>query len=299
MFAGSFVAQVTPFRNGRVDEPALAELIEWQLTSGTHGIVPCGTTGESATLSHEEHTRVVRLTVDVVNGRVPVLAGTGSNSTAEAIRLTGEAREAGADGALMISPYYNRPTQEGIYQHYRAVAEAVPGFPIVFYNIPGRTGSNIEPATMARLAEFDNIVGVKEATGSIDQVINIRLACGDRLAVLSGEDSLTFSMMALGGTGVISTVANIAPGQMAALVNAGLARDWDTAAALQLKLVPLIRAVFLETNPIPIKTALALMGKCELELRLPLVPMAEDKLARLSAALRDAGCLAHAGRTRA
>lgn len=291
MFAGSFVAQVTPFKNGRVDEQALAAMIEWQIESGTHGIVPCGTTGESATLSHEEHTQVVKLAVEVVNKRVPVIAGTGSNSTAEAIRLTREAQEVGADGALMISPYYNRPTQEGIYQHYKAVAQAVPGFPIVFYNIPGRTGSNIEPATMARMAELDNIVGVKEATGSIDQVINIRLACGDKLAVLSGEDALTFSMMALGGKGVISTVANVAPKQMAAVVNAGLAKDWDTASALQLELVPLIRAVFLETNPIPAKTALALMGKCELELRLPLVPMAEGNLAKLTTALKDAGCL--------
>ena len=291
MFAGSFVAQVTPFKNGRVDEQALAAMIEWQIDSGTHGIVPCGTTGESATLSHEEHTQVVKLAVEVVNKRVPVIAGTGSNSTAEAIRLTREAQEVGADGALMISPYYNRPTQEGIYQHYKAVAQAVPGFPIVFYNIPGRTGSNIEPATMARMAELDNIVGVKEATGSIDQVINIRLACGDKLAVLSGEDALTFSMMALGGKGVISTVANVAPKQMAAVVNAGLAKDWDTASALQLELVPLIRAVFLETNPIPAKTALALMGKCELELRLPLVPMAEGNLAKLTTALKDAGCL--------
>lgn len=291
MFAGSFVAQVTPFKNGRVDEQALAAMIEWQIESGTHGIVPCGTTGESATLSHEEHTQVVKLAVEVVNKRVPVIAGTGSNSTAEAIQLTREAQEVGADGALMISPYYNRPTQEGIYQHYKAVARAVPGFPIVFYNIPGRTGSNIEPATMARMAELDNIVGVKEATGSIDQVINIRLACGDKLAVLSGEDALTFSMMALGGKGVISTVANVAPKQMAAVVNAGLAKDWDTASALQLELVPLIRAVFLETNPIPAKTALALMGKCELELRLPLVPMAEGNLAKLTTALKDAGCL--------
>ena len=291
MFAGSFVAQVTPFKNGRVDEQALAAMIEWQIESGTHGVVPCGTTGESATLSHEEHTQVVKLAVEVVNKRVPVIAGTGSNSTAEAIQLTREAQEVGADGALMISPYYNRPTQEGIYQHYKAVAQAVPGFPIVFYNIPGRTGSNIEPATMARMAELDNIVGVKEATGSIDQVINIRLACGDKLAVLSGEDALTFSMMALGGKGVSSTVANVAPKQMAAVVNAGLAKDWDTASALQLELVPLIRAVFLETNPIPAKTALALMGKCELELRLPLVPMAEGNLAKLTTALKDAGCL--------
>lgn len=291
MFAGSFVAQVTPFKNGKVDEQCLSDLIEWQIRSGTHGIVPCGTTGESATLSHEEHTQVVKLTVEVVKKRVPVIAGTGSNSTAEAIRLTREAQEVGADGALMISPYYNRPTQEGIYQHYKAIAHAVPGFPIVFYNIPGRTGSNIEPSTMARMAEIDNIVGVKEATGSIDQVINIRLACGDKLAVLSGEDSLTFSMMSLGGKGVISTVANVAPKQMAAVVNAGLAKEWDQAATLQLKLVPLIRALFIETNPIPVKTALALMGKCELELRLPLVQMAEGNVAKLTTALKDAGCL--------
>lgn len=291
MFSGSFVAQVTPFKNGKVDEQRLADLIEWQIQSGTHGIVPCGTTGESATLSHEEHTQVVKLTVDVVKKRVPVIAGTGSNSTAEAIRLTREAQEVGADGALMISPYYNRPTQEGIYQHYKEVAHAVPGFPIIFYNIPGRTGSNIEPSTMARMAAIDNIVGVKEATGSIDQMINIRLACGDRLAVLSGEDSLTFSMMALGGKGVISTVANVAPQQMAAVVNAGLAKEWDKASELQLKLVPLIRALFVETNPIPVKTALALMGKCELELRLPLVQMAEENVAKLTTALKDAGCL--------
>jgi 4-hydroxy-tetrahydrodipicolinate synthase len=291
MFSGSFVAQVTPFKNGKVDEQRLADLIEWQISSGTHGIVPCGTTGESATLSHEEHTRVVKLTVDVVKKRVPVIAGTGSNSTAEAIRLTREAQEVGADGALMISPYYNRPTQEGIYQHYKEVASAVPGFPIVFYNIPGRTGSNIEPSTMARMAEIDNIVGVKEATGSIDQVINIRLACGEKLAVLSGEDSLTFSMMTLGGKGVISTVANVAPQQMAAVVNAGLAKEWDKASELQLKLVPLIRALFVETNPIPVKTALALMGKCEFDLRLPLVPMAEGNVAKLTTALKDAGCL--------
>ncbi len=291
MFSGSFVAQVTPFKNGKVDEQRLAALIEWQISSGTHGIVPCGTTGESATLSHEEHTQVVKLTVDIVKKRVPVIAGTGSNSTAEAIRLTRDAQEVGADGALMISPYYNRPTQEGIYQHYKEVAHAAPGFPIIFYNIPGRTGSNIEPSTMARMAEIDNIVGVKEATGSIDQVINIRLACGEKLAVLSGEDSLTFSMMTLGGKGVISTVANVAPKQMAAVVNACLAKEWDKASKLQLNLVPLIRALFVETNPIPVKTALALMGKCEFDLRLPLVPMAEGNVAKLTTALKDAGCL--------
>ena len=289
MFAGSFVALITPFKNGKVDEKRLAELIEWQIRSGTHGIFPCGTTGESATLSHEEHTQVVKLVVDIVKKRVPVVAGSGSNSTAEGIRLTREAQEVGADGVVMISPYYNRPTQEGIYQHYRAVAQAVPGFPIVFYNIPGRTGSNIEPSTMARLAEIDNIVGVKEAAGSIDQVLNIITACGDKLAVFSGEDSLTFSMMSLGGKGVLSTVANVAPREMADLANAGLAKQWDRAAQMQLKLIPLIRVLFLETNPIPAKTALALMGKCELELRLPLVPMAEANLAKLKTVLKEYG----------
>ncbi len=267
MFSGSLVALITPFKNGKVDEKRLVDLIEWQIRSGTHGIVPCGTTGESATLSHEEHTQVVKLVVEVVRKRVPVVAGTGSNSTTEAIRLTREAQEVGADGALMISPYYNRPTQEGIYQHFKAVAEAVRGFPIVFYNIPGRTASNIEPSTMARLAEIANIVGVKEAAGSIDQVLNIIAACGDKLAILSGEDSLTFSMMSLGGKGVISTAANVAPREMADLANACLTKQWEKGAQLQIRLLSLIRSLFI--------------------LRLPLVPMAEMNLAKLKAVLRE------------
>ncbi len=287
MFSGSLVALITPFKNGKVDEKRLVDLIEWQIRSGTHGIVPCGTTGESATLSHEEHTQVVKLAVEVVRKRVPVVAGTGSNSTTEAIRLTREAQEVGADGALMISPYYNRPTQEGIYQHFKAVAEAARGFPIVFYNIPGRTASNIEPSTMARLAEIDNIVGVKEAAGSIDQVLNIIAACGDKLAILSGEDSLTFSMMSLGGKGVISTAANVAPREMADLANACLTKQWDKAAQLQIRLLSLIRSLFIETNPSPAKTALSLMGRCELELRLPLVPMAEANVAKLKTVLQE------------
>jgi 4-hydroxy-tetrahydrodipicolinate synthase len=291
MFSGSLVALITPFKNGRVDENRLADLIEWHLRSGTHGIVPCGTTGESATLSHEEHTQVIKFVVNQVKKRAPVVAGTGSNSTAEAIRLTREAQEVGADGALMISPYYNRPTQEGIYQHYKAVAQAAPGFPIIFYNIPGRTGSNIEPSTMARMAEIDNIVGVKEAAGSIDQVLNIVAACGDKLAILSGEDSLTFSMMTLGGKGVISTAANVVPKEMADLANLCLNKQYEKAARLQLKLLPLIRALFIETNPIPLKTALAWMGKCELELRLPLVTMAEGNAAKLKAVMKDFGLI--------
>ena len=290
MFSGSMVALVTPFRDGKVDWPSLEALVEFHITNGTNGIVPCGTTGESATLSHQEHDDVIKAVIKAVNKRVPVIAGTGSNSTDEAVRLTREAEKSGADGALMISPYYNRPTQEGIYQHYKRVAESV-GMPIIVYNIPGRTGSKIEPETLARLAEIKNVAGVKEATGSVDQAIDIIRLCGDRLAVYSGEDSLTFSLMALGGRGVISTVANIAPREMSQVTEACLKGNWEKGRDLQFKLVPLIRAVFLETNPIPVKTALALMGKGGGELRLPLTPMSESNLGKLKAALADFGLL--------
>jgi 4-hydroxy-tetrahydrodipicolinate synthase len=265
-------------------------LIEFHLQNGTHGIVPCGTTGESATLSHQEHDEVIRGVIKAVNKRVPVIAGTGSNSTDEAVRLTREAEKSGADGALMISPYYNRPTQEGIYQHYRKVAGAV-GIPIIVYNIPGRTGSKIEPETLARMAAIDNIVGVKEATGSVDQAIDVIRLCGDRLAVYSGEDSLIFSLMALGGKGVISTVANVAPRQTAELTTACLLGNWEKGRELQLQLIPLIRMLFIETNPIPVKTALSLMGKCTGDLRLPLTPMAEGNLQKLSQSMRDFGLI--------
>jgi 4-hydroxy-tetrahydrodipicolinate synthase len=288
MFSGSMVALVTPFKDGKVDWQSLEDLIEFHIQSGTHGIVPCGTTGESATLSHEEHDSVVKTVVKTVNKRVPVIAGTGSNSTAEAVRLTRAAEISGADGALMISPYYNRPTQEGIYQHYRKVASEV-GIPIIVYNIPGRTGSKIEPETLARMAEVENIAGVKEATGSVDQAIDVIRLCGDRLAVYSGEDSLIFSLMALGGKGVISTVANVAPKQTAQLATACLNGDWEKGRALQFKLIPLIRSLFVETNPIPVKTALSLMGKCSGELRLPLTPMAEGNLKKLSQAMSEFG----------
>jgi 4-hydroxy-tetrahydrodipicolinate synthase len=290
MFTGSMVALVTPFKDGKVDWQSLENLIEFHIQNGTRGIVPCGTTGESATLSHEEHDAVVKTVVSSVNKRVPVIAGTGSNSTAEAVRLTRAAEKSGADGALMISPYYNRPTQEGVYQHYRKVASEV-GIPIIVYNIPGRTGSKIEPETLARLAEIDNIAGVKEATGSVDQAIDVIRLCGDRLAVYSGEDSLIFSLMALGGQGVISTVANVAPKQTADLADACLKGDWESGRALQFKLIPLIRSLFSETNPIPVKTALSLMGKCSGELRLPLTPMAEGNLKKLNQAMADFGLL--------
>lgn len=288
MFTGSMVALVTPFKNGQVDWPALEGLVDLHLKSGTDGIVPCGTTGESATLSHQEHDDVIKAVIRAVNKRVPVIAGTGSNSTDEAVRLTREAEKSGADGALMISPYYNRPTQEGIYQHYKKVASQV-GIPIIVYNIPGRTGSKIEPETLARLAEIDNIAGVKEATGSVDQAIDVIRLCGDRLAVFSGEDSLIFSLMALGGKGVISTVANVAPKQTAELTTACLLGNWEKGRELQLALIPLIRSLFIETNPIPVKTALSLMGRCGGELRLPLTPMAEGNLGKLKQALRDFG----------
>src|SRR5262245_21676661 len=290
MFSGSIVAMVTPFRGGKVDWENLAALVDFHVDSGTTGIVACGTTGESATLNHTEHLDVVKAVVKAARKRIPVIAGTGSNSTQEAVYLTQEAEKAGADGALLISPYYNRPTQEGIYQHYKKVAESV-GIPIIVYNIPGRTGSKIEPETLARLSEIKNVAGVKEATGSVDQAIDVIRLCGDNLAVYSGEDSLTFSLMALGGKGVISTVANIAPKEMSQLTDACLNGNWETGRKLQLKLIPLIRSVFLETNPIPIKTALSLMGKCTGDLRLPLTPMSEGNLKKLQRQMAEFGLL--------
>src|SRR4030095_8015232 len=290
MFTGSMVALVTPFKNGQIDWQSLEGLVDFHIQNGTHGIVPCGTTGESATLSHQEHDEVIRAVIKAVNKRIPVIAGTGSNSPEEAVRLTREAEKSGADGALMISPYYNRPTQEGIYQHYKKVASEV-GIPIIIYNITGRTGSKIEPETLARLSEIKNIAGVKEATGSVDQAIDVIRLCGDRLGVYSGEDSLIFSLMALGGKGVISTVANVAPKQTAQLAQACLATRSDHARRMRFKLIPLIRNLFIATNPIPVKTAISLRGKCSGELRLPMTPMGEGNLKKLSQAMREFGLL--------
>ena len=244
MFAGSFVAIITPFRQGKVDERALAELIEWQIANGTNGIVPCGTTGESATLSHSEHNRVIELTVEVVRRRVPVIAGTGSNSTEEAIALTKHAKQAGADGALLITPYYNKPTQEGLYRHYKAVAEAV-DLPLVLYNIPSRTGVNMLPSTIARLSVVNTIVGVKEGSGSVQQASDIVQQCGDRLTVLAGDDSLTLPMMAVGGKGVITVTANIMPLEMAGLVKAFADGRIDEARRIHFKLSPPLCGVVL------------------------------------------------------
>jgi 4-hydroxy-tetrahydrodipicolinate synthase len=280
MFKGAIVAIVTPFKKGKVDEAALRKLIEFQIINGTDGIVPCGTTGESSTLSHEEHDKVIEITIDAVKKRVPVIAGTGSNSTAEAIRLTKHAHKAGADGALMVAPYYNRPTQEGLYQHYKAVAEAVP-IPIIIYNIPGRTGVNINPDTLARLAKIKNIVGVKEASGSIKQMSDVISLCGPKFDVLSGDDLFTLPLMAMGGRGVISVVSNVAPADMAALVDAFEAGDLKKAQALHLKMAGLIDSLFIETNPTPVKAALSLMKKISYEVRLPLYKMSDANYERL------------------
>ena len=286
MFHGALTAIITPFRDGAVDEAALRELIEWQIQSGIDGLVPCGSTGESATLSHPEHERVIKITVEQARKRVPVVAGTGSNSTAEAIRLTASAREMGADGALLISPYYNKPTQDGIYKHYKTIAASV-DLPIFAYNIPGRTGSNIAPETFARLAEIKNIVGVKEASGSTEQTSDILRLTDGKFTVLSGDDALTVPLMAIGAKGVIATIGNAMPREIHELAAAGLAGDFERARQLHYKMLPLMRTLFIETNPICIKQALAFMGKCGNELRLPLVPMTPPAAEKLKAAMKE------------
>ena len=288
MFSGSMTALITPFRDGRIDTEAFGRLIEFQIANGTSALVPCGSTGESATLTHQEHAEVVRLVVKLATGRVPVIGGTGSNSTAEAIALTRAAKEAGATAALLISPYYNKPTQEGIYQHYKAIAEAT-RFPLIVYNIPGRTGSKIEATTIARLAEVEHIVGLKEATGSLDEVQEVIRLCGDRIEVYSGDDALTLPIMAVGGVGVISVAANAIPKRSAEMTTAALAGDWATARRLHYDVLPLGRVLFLETNPIPIKAAMAMMGYCRDELRLPLLPMSEAPRTTLRSVMQQFG----------
>lgn len=292
-FQGSIVALVTPFRNGNVDEPKLRELVEFHVSHGTDGIVPCGTTGESPTLSHDEHKRVVEIVIDAARGRIPVIAGTGSNSTAEAIDLTSHARNAGAAGALVVNPYYNRPTQEGLYRHFRAVAEAV-DIPILVYNIASRTAVNVETDTLARLVtDCPNIVGVKEASGSLDQMTQVILACGPDFSVLSGDDNLTLPLMSVGGRGVISVVANFVPRDTAEMTHAALGGDWKLARDLHLRLFPLCRAMFIETNPIPVKEAMAMLGMIEPEYRLPMCRMSDANRQRLKTILDRYGLLKH------
>ena len=286
MLTGAMTALVTPFRGGEVDTRALEALVEAQIAGGIDALVPCGSTGEAATLTHEEHLAVVRAVVRVARGRVPVIAGTGSNSTAEAIRLTRGAEEAGADAALLISPYYNRPTQDGIYRHYAAVADAS-GLPLILYNIPGRTGSNITPDTIARLARLPNIAGVKEASGNLAQVLEIIDESGPDFGIYSGDDILTLPIMAAGGHGVIAVGANLMPRAYVELTDALLAGDLERARMQNHRLLPLIMALTLEVNPIPVKTALAMMGQCADEFRLPLTPMSPGARVRLEDVLRE------------
>jgi len=290
MFRGSMVAIVTPFRHGKIDEKALGDLIEFHIKNGTDVLVPCGTTGESATLSHEEHHQVVEFTVRTVNKRVPVIAGAGSNSTSETLELTKYAQKAGADGVLLITPYYNKPTQEGLYQHFRAVADSV-DIPILLYNVPGRTSVNMLPATVARLREKKNIVGIKEATGDMKQVSEIIRMCGRDFDVISGDDFTTLPLLCLGGVGAISVTANIAPADCAALFDTFFSGKREEALKLHYKLEPLHGPMFIETNPIPVKTALALMGKIVEEFRLPLCPMADANKEKLRKALKDYGII--------
>lgn len=290
MFEGISTAIVTPFLNGEIDEPVLREIIERQIDAGVDALVPCGSTGESATMTHAEHSRVIEITVSAVRGRVGVLAGTGSNNTREAIDLTQRAKDAGADGALLISPYYNKPTQDGIYEHYKAIAEQT-RFPLVVYNIPGRTGSNIAPSTLARLAGVENVVGVKEACGDIGQIAEVIDQCPVGFAILSGDDAMTLPLIALGGHGLIATTANVAPVQMTQLVRSCIAGDLPVARELHYTLMPLFDVLFCETNPIPVKAALSLMGLIGPEIRLPLVEMTEANRERLQVVLKELGLL--------
>jgi 4-hydroxy-tetrahydrodipicolinate synthase len=290
MFEGVLTALVTPFRSGAIDEKALRELVDRQITAGIDGLVPCGSTGESATLSHDEHQRVVEIVVDAAGGRVPVVAGTGSNNTREAIRLTRHAKDAGADGALLISPYYNKPTQAGIVAHYEAIARET-RLPLLVYNIPGRTMSNVLPETLAQLAAFEYVVGVKEACGDIDQIAHTVAICPDDFAVVSGDDALTLPVLAVGGQGVISTSANVAPGPMCELVRSFQAGNPVRALQIHQQLLPLFDALFRESNPIPLKAALAAMGLIDEEIRLPLTAITQPNREALQVVLKELGLL--------
>ncbi len=287
---GSMVALVTPFKDGKVDEQAYTELINWHVESGTDAIVPCGTTGESATLNVEEHGRVIEVAVNAAAGRIPFIAGTGANSTAEAIELTRHAEKVGADASLQVCPYYNKPMQDGVYEHFKKIA-ANTSLPLVLYNIQSRTGINILPETLARLAEIDNIVAVKEASGSLSQMSEIIRLCGDKLTVISGDDPLTLPLMSVGGRGGISVSANVAPADNAALWDAWKAGNLEEARKIHYKLFPLNKALFIETNPIPAKAALHLMGKIGPEIRLPLTPLRGANLEKLREAMVDYGLL--------
>ncbi|HET7228216.1 MAG TPA: 4-hydroxy-tetrahydrodipicolinate synthase [Chthoniobacterales bacterium] len=291
MFTGCGTALVTPFRRDlSLDEDALRRLLRRQIDAGIDFLVPCGTTGESPTLSHEEQVRVVKITVEEARGKVPVVAGAGGNNTAHVIEMAREFASCGANGILSVAPYYNKPTQEGLYQHYKAIAEAV-SLPIILYNIPGRTGVNIEPATLVRLAQVGNIVGVKEASGNISQMATILAAVPKDFAVLSGDDGITLPLMALGGRGMISVASNEIPAEMAHIAKLANANDFAAARELHNRWFPLMEVNFIETNPIPVKSALALMGLCEPVFRLPLVPPKSENLAKIRNVLESTGLL--------
>jgi 4-hydroxy-tetrahydrodipicolinate synthase len=291
MFRGSIAALITPFgADGKVDEGAFQGFVDWQIQEGTHGLVPCGTTGESPTLSHAEHERVIELCIEVAKGRVPVIAGTGSNSTAEAISLTRRAQQAGADGALIVTPYYNKPTQEGLYQHYKAVHDAT-DLPIIIYNIPGRSVVDMSVATMARLAELPRIVGVKDATADLARPLRTRVEIGADFCQLSGEDATATAFLAQGGVGCISVTANVAPALCAQVQDAWAAGDLPQMGALRDRLMPLHHALFVETSPAPIKYAVSLLGRCREDLRLPLVPVSEATRKLVREAMTVAGVL--------
>jgi 4-hydroxy-tetrahydrodipicolinate synthase len=289
-FHGAITALLTPFTANGIDEASYKKLIEWQIAQGIHGLVPCGTTGESPTLSMEEHNQVVEMCVQTAKGRVPVIAGAGSNSTAEAIAYTTHAAKAGADAVLVVTPYYNKPTNKGIYLHYKAISESA-NIPIILYNIAGRTGKNIEPDLMAKLAGIKNIIGVKEASGNLEQMKKIRELCPKDFLLISGDDALTLPILEMGGVGIISVTSNIAPADVAGLVNAYNKGDKQKAAAINAKLLPLVDSLFIETNPIPVKTAAALMGLIPGAMRLPMCEMEDVNLAKLKTALKTYGLL--------
>lgn len=288
MFSGSIVAIVTPFKNGKVDDAGLKKLVQWHCERGTSAIVPCGTTGESPTLSYDEHHHVVEVVIKAANGRIPVIAGTGSNSTEETLSLTEHAKKAGADAVLLVNPYYNKPTQRGLIEHFRKVARSI-DIPIVLYNIPGRTAVALAPETIAELAREKNIVAIKEASGSLEQVSAIRSLCD--IEILSGDDALTLPMMAVGATGVISVAANIVPEEVAQMVKAYSTGSHDEARRIHYKLFPLFKALFLETNPIPLKAAMSMLGMIDEELRLPLYPMSNENRTKLREAMKQYGLL--------
>jgi 4-hydroxy-tetrahydrodipicolinate synthase len=290
MFKGSITALITPFRNGSVDEKAYQDFVAWQIAEGSHGVVPCGTTGESPTLSHEEHKRVVELCLDVAKGKVPVIAGTGSNSTDEAIALTRHAKQAGADAALVVAPYYNKPTQEGLFRHYEAIAKAV-DLPIIVYNIPGRSVVNISVDTFARLAKIPQIVGVKDATADLARPLQMRVALGETFCQLSGEDATATAFLAQGGVGCISVTSNVAPKLCAQMHEAWQKGDLATCFAIRDRLMPLHDAMFCETSPAPVKYAASLLGKAESTVRLPMVEATDQARAKVSAAMALVGLI--------